>query len=176
MADARTIIDGRMVTAARYNTTDSGHRVANLRIMAGRSKKNDQGGYDTITDTAFDVAFWNVHADFVNALSPQVGDTVIAHGTITGLEAYDGKNGTSLSVKVSGDGLRVFPKREQQQGGGYQQGGQQAQQAQGGNRGWQYGDGAQQEQGGSWGANPNAQQADPWAQSSMAPQGEEPPF
>ena len=59
----------------------------------GRSKKNDQGGYDTITDTAFDVAFWNVHADFVNALSPQVGDSVIAHGTITGLEAYDGKNG-----------------------------------------------------------------------------------
>lgn len=173
MADARTIIDGRMVTAARYNTTDSGHRVANLRIMAGRSKKNDQGGYDTITDTAFDVAFWNDHADLARALDPQVGDSVVAHGTITGLEAYDGKNGTSLSVKVSGDGLRVFPKRDQQQGG-YQQGGQQAQGTWGG--GQQAQQGPPPNQGGSWGANPNAQQADPWSQQAMAPQGEEPPF
>lgn len=162
MADARTIIDGRLVTEARYNTTDNGNRVANLRIMAGRSKKNDQGGYDTITDTAYDVAFWNAHADLVNALSPQVGDSVIVHGTITGLESYDGKNGTSLSAKVSGDGIRVFPKKDQQQGG---------------NRGWQYGDGAQQgppPSQGSWGQPP--QQADPWSQQAMSQQNDEPPF
>lgn len=162
MADARTIIDGRMVTAARYNTTDNGNKVANLRIMAGRSKKNDQGGYDTITDTAFDVAFWNDHADLARALNPQVGDTVIVHGTITGLEAYDGKNGTSLSVKVSGDGLRVFPKRDQQQGGYGQQGQHQS-----------YGSpqGQQQayQQGGFTGS---AEQAQQWG----APQSPEAPF
>lgn len=163
MADARTIIDGRLVTAARYNTTDNGNRVANLRIMAGRSKPNNQGGYDTITSTAYDVAFWNDHADLVNALNPQVGDSVIVHGTITGLESYDGKNGTSLSAKVTGDGLRVFPKRDQQgqQTGGYPQ---QAQQSQG-NPSY-----SPAQQAGGWGQPP--QQGDTWS----APQDQAPPF
>lgn len=160
MADARTIIDGRLVTEARYNTTDNGNKVANLRIMAGRSKKNDQGGYDTITDTAYDVAFWGDHAALVNALNPQVGDTVIAHGTIVGLEAYDGKNGLSLSAKVTGDGLRVFPKRDQQ-GGYQQQGGGGYQQAQGqGQPSY-----SQAQQASGWGQNPN-QQADPWEETN----------
>ena len=165
MADARTIIDGRLVTEARYNTTDNGNKVANLRIMAGRSKKNDQGGYDTITDTAYDVAFWGDHAALVNALNPQVGDTVIAHGTIVGLEAYDGKNGLSLSAKVTGDGLRVFPKRDQQ--GGYQQqggGGYQQAQPQQGQPSY-----SQAQQADGWGQPP---QGDPW----NAPQGDRPPF
>lgn len=158
MADARTIIDGRLVAAARYATTDNGNKVANLRVMAGRSKKNDQGGYDTITDTAFDVAFWNDHAAIVTALNPQVGDSVIAHGTITGLEAYDGKNGTSLSAKVAGDGLRVFPKRDQQQGS--QQGG--------------YGQTQQQAQQGGWGQPAEVQQS--WSSPAVGQQDDAPPF
>lgn len=167
MADANVKIDGRLVTAARYNTTDNGNRVANLRIMAGRSKPNNQGGYDTITSTAYDVALWNEHADLANALDPQVGDSVIVHGTITGLESYDGKNGTSLSAKVTGDGLRVFPKRDQhgQQAGGYQQAPQQGEPSY-----------SPAQQAGGWGQNPNQQQGDQWAASSMAQQGEEPPF
>lgn len=175
MADARAIIDGRLVTAARYNTTDNGNRVANLRIMAGRSKPNNQGGYDTITSTAYDVALWNEHADLANALDPQVGDSVIVHGTITGLESYDGKNGTSLSAKVTGDGLRVFPKRDQQgqqAGGGYQQqGGYQQAPPQQGQQSY-----SPAQQAGGWGQNPNQQQGDPWAASSMGQQDAEPPF
>lgn len=157
MADASTRIDGRIATEPRYNNVN-GRDVANLRVLAGRSRKNDNDEWEKLSETAYNVAFWNEHAHLVDGLNPQKGDSVIIFGTITGLEAYDGQNGQSLSAKVSGDGIRVFPKK---QAGGF-----------GGQDGFQ-----QNQQGPTWGQehHPQGDQNDPWA-ASQKPGGEEPPL
>ena len=121
MADARIIIEGRIVTDPRFNTSKNGDPVANLRVLAGRSRKDEQGNWQTLSETAYNVAFWREHAQLVDMLRPEHGSSVVVSGTVTGVEKFDGQNGESLSVQVSGDGLRVFPKRDQGRGGGYQQ-------------------------------------------------------
>ena len=128
MADARIIIEGRIVTDPRFNTSKNGDPVANLRVLAGRSRKDEQGNWQTLSETAYNVAFWREHAQLVDMLRPENGSSVVVSGTVTGVEKFDGQNGESLSVQVSGDGLRVFPKRDQGRGGGFQQA-QQGQQA-----------------------------------------------
>lgn len=145
MPDSQIRIDGRIATDPRYNQAN-GKDVANLRILAGRSRKNDNGDWETLSTTAYDVAFWAEHAHLVGAIEPHKGDSVIVNGAITGVEKYDGQNGESLSVKVVGDGIRVFPKQSQQQGnGGFSQG----QQSQQGNFG-----GQQAQPSSGWGQNP----------------------
>lgn len=158
MADSQIRIDGRIATDPRYNQVN-GKDVANLRVLAGRSKKNDDGTWETLSQTAYDVAFWNEHAHLVGAIEPNKGDSVIVTGTVTGVESYAGQNGESLSIKVSGDGVRVFPK-QQQSGGGF--GGQQGQQ-QGGN----YGGQQQAQQSSGWGNN---------ASQGFSGGNDEPPF
>ena len=161
MPDASIKIDGRIATDPRYNQVN-GKDVANLRVLAGRSKKLDDGSFETLSQTAYDVAFWGEHAHLVDALNPQKGDNAIVTGTITSLESYDGQNGQSLSAKVSGDGLRVFPKK--QQGGNF--GGQQS-------GGFQ--SGQQTQQGGGWGQNPQ-QDRDAWAGQGQQGGNDAPPF
>lgn len=143
MADARIIIEGRIVTDPRFNTSKNGDPVANLRVLAGRSRKDEQGNWQTLSETAYNVAFWREHAQLVDMLRPENGSSVVVSGTVTGVEKFDGQNGESLSVQVSGDGLRVFPKRDQGRGGGYQQAPQGGFQQQGQ---------PQQAQQGSWGS------------------------
>lgn len=145
MADARIIIEGRIVTDPRFNTSKNGDPVANLRVLAGRSRKDEQGNWQTLSETAYNVAFWREHAQLVDMLRPENGSSVVVSGTVTGVEKFDGQNGESLSVQVSGDGLRVFPKRDQGRGGGYQQSQQGGFQQQAPQQG-------QQAQQGSWGS------------------------
>ena len=142
MADAQIRIDGRIASAPRFNSVN-GKSVANIKVLAGRSKKNDDGTWENITTTAYDVAFWNQHAELVNMFNPNKGDSVVVTGTVTGIDKFQGEKGELLSVKVSGDGLRVFPKNNG--GGGF---GQQQSQA--------------------WGAEHQQSQpaADPWAASN----------
>lgn len=156
MADSQIRVDGRIATDPRYNQVN-GKDVANLRVLAGRSKKLDDGTWETLSQTAYDVAFWNEHAHLVGAIEPNKGDSVIVTGSVTGVESYAGQNGESLSIKVSGDGVRVFPK-QQQSGGGF--GGQQPS--------------------GNWGNQQQAQQSSGWGQNpggqGGASNGSEPPF
>ena len=109
MADAQIRIDGRIAADPRFNSVN-GKSVANIKVLAGRSKKNDDGTWENITTTAFDVAYWNQHAELVNMFNPNKGDSVVVTGTVTGIDKFQGDKGELLSVKVSGDGLRVFPK------------------------------------------------------------------
>ena len=109
MADAQIRIDGRIANDVRFNSVN-GKSVANIKVLAGRSKKNDDGTWENITTTAFDVAYWNQHAELVNMFNPNKGDSVVVTGTVTGIDKFQGDKGELLSVKVSGDGLRVFPK------------------------------------------------------------------
>ena len=149
MPDARITIEGRIGGEVRYGNVN-GRDVANVRVLAGRSKKNDNGEWENLSTTAYDCAFWAEHSHLINALNPAKGDGVEVTGSITKLEAYDGQNGQSLSAKVSGTGIKVFPK---QQSGGFN--GQQP-------TGFQQG-GVTGQQGGGWGQNPQQGQQDAWA-------------
>ena len=118
MADARITIEGRIGLDPRCNSVN-GKSVANLKVLAGRSRKNDSGEWETLSETAYDCAFWNEHAELVNMFNPEKGCSVIVTGTVGGVEKFEGEKGERLSVKVSGDGLRVFPKRNQNAGGNF---------------------------------------------------------
>lgn len=144
MADATIIIDGGIVADPRWNNPGQ-NRVGNLTVRAGRSKKNDQGGYDQLSSTPFDIACWNEVHDLLAAQSPEKGSQVRITGTVTGVRTYQDQQGqTQASVEVRAEGVKVFPKR--QQSGGY---GQQPQQSQGyGQQAPQQGYGAPAQQGG----------------------------
>ena len=158
MADATIIIDGGIVADPRWNNPGQ-NRVGNLTVRAGRSRKNDQGGYDQLSSTPFDVACWNEVHDLLAAQSPEKGSQVRITGTVTGVRTYQDQQGqTQASVEVRAEGVRVFPKR-QPQGGGY--GAQQG-----------------QPQGTSWGGGGyGAQQGgDPWAGGGNQGGYDDPPF
>ena len=114
MPDASINIPGRALAAPRFGDAN-GTPVANIRVAAGRSRKNDQGGFDTLSETFYDVAFWRNHHDLIAGLGIGPGDTVIVTGTVGGTDVYEGK----ASVKINGHGIQHFPKRDQGQGGGY---------------------------------------------------------
>ena len=147
MADADIIITGGIVADPRWATPGQ-NRVGNLTVRAGRSRKNDQGGYDQLSSTPFDVACWNEVHDLLAAQMPEKGSQVRITGTVTGVRTYQDQQGqTQASVEVRVEGVKVFPKR--QQSGGYGQQSQRTPNAQG--EGW----GAQNAQ--------SAPQSDPWA-------------
>ena len=117
MPDASIRIDGRQIAdQVRYGQAN-GVPVANLVVAAGRSKKNDQGGFDQLSNVVYDVAFWREHHDLIAGLGIGQGDTVIITGNVTGTDVYEGK----AKVKVSGHGIQHFPKRDGQSGGGFGQ-------------------------------------------------------
>ncbi|MGP5483893.1 single-stranded DNA-binding protein [Brachybacterium alimentarium] len=118
MADASIIIDGGIVADPRWNTPN-GNRVGNLTVRAGRSRKNDQGGYDQLSSTPYDVACWNEIHDLLAAQMPEKGSQVRITGTVTGVRTYEDNQGQAqASVEVRAEGVKVWPKRQQQ--GGYQ--------------------------------------------------------
>lgn len=112
MPDATINIPGRALAAPRFGDAN-GTPVANIRVAAGRSRKNDQGGFDTLSETFYDVAYWRNHHDLIAGLGIGPGDTVIVTGTVGGTDVYEGK----ASVKINGHGIQHFPKRDQGQGG-----------------------------------------------------------
>ena len=120
MPDASIRIDGRQIAdQVRYGQA-GGVPVANLVVAAGRSKKNDQGGYDQLSSTPYDIACWNEVHDLLAAQSPEKGSQVRITGTVTGVRTYQDQQGqTQASVEVRAEGVKVFPKR--QQSGGYGQ-------------------------------------------------------
>ena len=134
MADANIIINGGIVADPRWNTTQSGHRVGNLTVRAGRSRKEQDGSYTTLSSTAYDVAHWDLVHDLLAAQTPEKGQQVTITGTVAGVETYTDRDGNvQATVKVNADGVRVWPKRQQQsapQGGGY------GQPSQGSQAGW----------------------------------------
>ncbi|WP_270409536.1 single-stranded DNA-binding protein [Brachybacterium paraconglomeratum] len=137
MPDARITIEGRIAADPRFSATHQGVSVGNLRVLAGRSKKDEQGNWQTLSTTAYQAAFWREHHDLLATLNPEKGDSVTITGTVEGVDSYDGPNGLSLSVRVNADGIRLFKKRQQ----GQQQGAPQS----------------------GYGQSQGAPQSDPWA-------------
>lgn len=118
MPDASIRIEGRVASDVRFGDAN-GTPVANVRVLAGRSRKNDQDQWETLSTTAYDVAFWREHHDLIASLELAKGDSVVITGNLGSLESFQGEKGLSLSAKVTGHGIQHFPK--QQQGGGFGQ-------------------------------------------------------
>lgn len=152
MPDARIVVDGHLAADPQFNTTSSGRNVANLRVLAGRSRKLETGEWETLSTTAYACAFWNEHHDLAAALDPHKGDRVIVSGTIAQVDSFEGRNGLILSIVVNADGLRAFPK---QQGGDWQADDRQGYRAQPAQRGGGFSDpqpqGNPAPQGNTWG-------------------------
>lgn len=114
MPDASIRIEGGIVTEPRWGTPN-GNRVGNLVVRAGRSRKNPQGGYDQLSSTPYDVACWNEVHDLLAAQTPDTGAQVTITGQVTGIRTYVDRDGnTQASVEVRAEGVKVWPKRDQQ--------------------------------------------------------------
>ena len=111
MPDASIRIDGRHIADQPRFGNANGTPVANLKVAAGRSRKNEQGGFDTLSEVFYDVSFWREHHDLIAGLGIGKGDTVVITGNVTGSEVYEGK----VTVKVTGHGIQHFPKRDRAQ-------------------------------------------------------------
>ncbi|ALG28045.1 hypothetical protein AOZ07_02880 [Glutamicibacter halophytocola] len=145
---AEIIATGNLAADAELRTTPSGRSVLNFRIADSKSKKNDQGGWDTLAENWFNVAIWGELAEFY-AKQLTKGTRVKITGEFYQRE-YDKKDGSGkgVSLDVNAWGVHVIPKRDSSNGGGFQPPAQQVTPQQGG--------------GGSWGGQQT--QADPWKQ------------
>ena len=65
------------------------------------------------------MACWNEIHDLLAAQMPEKGSQVRITGTVTGVRTYEDNQGQAqASVEVRAEGVKVWPKRQQQ--GGYQ--------------------------------------------------------
>ena len=122
---AEIIATGNLAADAELRTTPSGRSVLNFRIADSKSKKNDQGGWDTLAENWFNVAIWGELAEFY-AKQLTKGTRVKITGEFYQRE-YDKKDGSGkgVSLDVTAWGVHVIPKRDNNNGGGYQQSPQQ---------------------------------------------------
>lgn len=177
---------GNVTADPELKFTQNGAAVANFTIASTPRTFDRQTNEWKDGETLFlRCSAWRDIAERV-ADSLARGTRVIAQGRLKS-RTFDTKEGDrrtvfELDVDEVGPSLRyatavvtrVDRHGQPQQGGGGQQGDWGPQQA-----------GASQQpqpayspaqQAGGWGQNPNQQQGDPWAQSSMAQQDDEPPF
>lgn len=144
---AEIIATGNLAADAELRTTPDGRSVLNFRIADSKSRKNDQGGWDTLAENWFNVAIWGELAEFY-AQKLTKGTRVKITGEFYQRE-YDKKDGSGkgVSLDVTAWGVNIIPKRDNNNGGGFQPPAQQVTPQQGG--------------GGSWGGQQT--QADPWS-------------
>lgn len=155
---AEIIATGNLAADAELRTTQAGRSVLNFRIADSKSRKNDQGGWDTLAENWFNVAIWGELAEFY-AKQLTKGTRVKITGEFYQRE-YDKKDGTGkgVSLDVTAWGVNIIPKRDNNNGGGFQQAPQQSAPPQN-----------QPQQGQGW----NAPAADPWGPAFA---NDKPPF
>lgn len=162
MALPEIIINGNATRDAVAGTSKDGRRYLFVTVAQNKSRKLEDGTWETLRSIFFDVAYWDVPADIT---IPKKGDRVKAAGQLyTEMEEYEGQQ--RMKVRVDAYGMRVFrnensgwPNQQQGQGQQYQQ-----HQPQGG-----FGQGQQQ---------PQQQDDDPWNSAPAQPpaNNNEPPF
>lgn len=152
---AEIVATGNLGADAELRTTQSGRSVLNFRIGDSKSKKNDQGGWDKIAENWFNVAIWGELAEFY-AKQLTKGTRVKITGEFYQRE-YDKKDGSGkgVALEVTAWGVNIIPKRDNNNGGGFNAPPQQSAPQN------------QPQQGGGW----NAPAADPWSTGGNQPQG-----
>ena len=151
---AEILATGNLGADAELRTTPSGRPVLNFRMGDSKSKKNDQGGWDTVAENWFNVTIWGELAQFY-ANQLKKGVRVKITGEFYQRE-YDKKDGSGkgVALEVTAWGVNVIPKRDNNNGGGFNAQPQQSPQQ-------------SQPQQGVW----NAPAADPWSTGNNQPQG-----
>lgn len=116
---AEIIATGNLGDDAQLRTTQSGRSVLNFRIADSKSRKNEQGGWDTLAENWFNVAICGELAEFY-AKFLKKGVRVKITGEFYQRE-YDKKDGSGkgVSLDVTAWGVSIIPKRDNNNGGGY---------------------------------------------------------
>lgn len=116
---AEIIATGNLADDAQLRYTANGSPVLNFRIGDSKSKKNgDQ--WETIAQNWFNVSVWGSLAEFY-ADKLTKGTRVKITGEFYQRE-YDKKDGSGkgVSLDVNAWGVHVIPKRDNNNGGGFQ--------------------------------------------------------
>lgn len=116
---AEIVATGNLGADAELRSTPSGRSVLNFRIGDSKSKKNDQGGWDKVAENWFNVAIWGELAEFY-AKHLTKGTRVQITGEFYQRE-YDKNDGSGkgVSLDVTAWGVRIIPKRDNSNGGGF---------------------------------------------------------
>lgn len=140
-------IDGRLVSDPELKFTGGGKAVANMRVAASDSRKDDAGNWQTTEQIFINVTLWEAEAE-TSVEHFAKGDRVLVSGRIfqREYEKSDGSKGYSLEVKFPAVAKIPAVQRAERQ--------------------------ATQQQ---WGQQPAAAQNDPWASAGGA-SNVEPPF
>lgn len=101
--------------------TPSGQAVLNFSAADSKSKKLDNGEWETLATQWFRVTLWGELAEFF-AEKLLKGVRVTVWGDFMSRE-YEGKNGAGLSLDVTAKGIEVHQKRGQQAAGRSNSGG-----------------------------------------------------
>ena len=147
MADIK--FTGNVGKDAELKFLNSGRAVLNFSVADSKSRKLDNGEWETLSEQWLDCAIWGELAEFY-ADKIKRGTRVTVYGDFMSrkYEAKDGSKGTSLDVNVKG--VDIMPSRK---GGGGRNSDETAAAT------------------GSWG-NAGGAQEDPWA----TPASQDPPF
>lgn len=144
MADIK--FTGNLGKDAELKYTKGGSPVMSFSVADSKSRKLDNGEWETLAEQWMNCTIWGPLAEFYDGKLTR-GSRVTVYGDFMSrkYEAKDGTTGTSLDVNVKG--VDIFPSRN---GGGQQGGGGQRQQSgqQGG--GW----GGGNSNAGAWGNGP----------------------
>ena len=111
-------IDGRLVADPELKFTGAGKAVANMRVAASDSKKDEAGNWSTTEQIFINVTLWEAEAETA-AEHFTKGDRVLVAGRIyqREYEKSDGSKGYSLEVKFPTVAkIPATPRREQTQG------------------------------------------------------------
>ncbi|UYL86632.1 ssDNA binding protein [Arthrobacter phage RadFad] len=110
---AEIIFTGNLGADAKMTYTRSGSPVLNFRVGDSKSKKLDNGDYETVAQNWFNVELWGSIAEF---LAEQLlkGVRVKVYGTFY-VREYDGRNGSGISLDVKASAVEVLTSYKDRQ-------------------------------------------------------------
>jgi single-strand DNA-binding protein len=127
MADIK--FTGNVGKDAELRWTPNGRAVLNFSVADSKSRKLDNGEWETLAEQWLNCAIWGDEAEFyAEKIKRGARDTDYGDFMSRKYEAKDGAQGTSLDVTVKG--VDIMPSRNggnQQAGGGQRSAGQQQQ-------------------------------------------------
>lgn len=111
---------GNVGADAELRYTPNGAPVLNFRVCDSKSRKRDDGTWETISETWFNVSLFGAAAE-AQQHEVKKGARVRVAGDFYTRE-YEGRNGPGVSNDVLAVGVKVLPSRKtdnQGQGGGW---------------------------------------------------------
>ncbi|OOE06970.1 single-stranded DNA-binding protein [Fictibacillus arsenicus] len=111
---------GNVAANAELRYTPNGSPVLNFRACDSKSRKRDDGSWETLAETWFNVSLFGPAAEALQH-EVQKGTRVKVAGEFYTRE-YEGKNGPGISNDVRAVGVQVLPSRKndgQGQSGGW---------------------------------------------------------